>query len=125
MAGQATKLNEWDVLQGLAAFTVKHGRSPSVRELKIELGYNGTGALWQMMDNLVKVGVAEWPMDGHKRQKRGIQLKVPLIEPVRIPIINSGVPGSRFVEVYEGGPILVDGQEMIVVPLGGQWDEMG
>ena len=118
-------MNEWDVLQGIAAFTVKHGRSPSVRELKIELGYGGIGGLWQMMDNLVKVGVLEWPMDGRKRQKRGIRLKVPLVEPVRIPIVNSGVPGSRFVEVHEGGPILVDGQEMTIVLLGGQQDEVG
>ena len=47
-------------------------------------------------------------------------MKVPLVEPTRIPIVNAEVPGSRCVEVHADGRFFVDGREMAVVPIGGQ-----
>jgi hypothetical protein len=106
-------LDEWDVLKTIAKFVVTYGHWPSVRQIKIHLGYFNERDMFAMLRNLIAVGVLEWEHDPkrNRHKARGIKLTVPILAPVKIAIL----PGTRCVEIHPSGEIVVDGKTANIV----------
>jgi hypothetical protein len=105
-----------DVFAELVDYIVTHGESPSVRDLCIATGWSGEKEIWWSLQILEDVGAIKWDIDPStgKRADRGIELLVRLKQPVKVPIVgylnipSDFVPGSRWIEFYEDGRIIVN-----------------
>lgn len=112
-----TTITEADVLEAIAKWWVDHGCGPTIRELKAELGYFGTGVLHTKIMKLIELGLVEWPKSGKKRVWRGMKVADHVVvKSDRIPIVGRVdgsadlVPGTRYVEITPDGQILLDGK---------------
>jgi SOS-response transcriptional repressor LexA len=95
------------VLDAIAAHRIRHGQSPTVREICLATGILSEIDVWQCIESLLEIGVIKWDKVGNRRPFRGIELLVRTTEPAKIPLVgNDYVPGSRWLEFHDDGVIL-------------------
>lgn len=104
-----------EVFAALVHHIAVYGEAPTVRELMVATGWSGEKEIWWSLQTLESINMVRWPKDETgKRLARGIELRVGLRRPVKVPIVGyintpaDFVPGEHWVEFHEDGRIIVD-----------------